>query len=84
MVLPDLVTKINGDIFPSVGLAWRISDESWFYNNVGSSSDNLLGSLIEKLEPNISDLKLKLKVMGKQVIKVFHLRLFQYLVFQML
>ena len=47
------------DYFPSLGLAWRISDESWFYNSANSSSDNLVGSLIEKLRNNISDLKLK-------------------------
>jgi TonB-linked SusC/RagA family outer membrane protein len=53
-------SKNKWGYFPSVGFAWRISDESWFYNNVGSSSDNLLGSLIEKLRANISDLKLRL------------------------
>ena len=47
------------DYFPSLGLAWRISDESWFYNSANSSSENLVGSLIEKLRNNISDLKLK-------------------------
>ena len=46
-------------LFSFLGLAWRISDESWFYNSANSSSDNLVGSLIEKLRNNISDLKLK-------------------------
>ena len=35
------------DYFPSIGFAWRLSNEKWFASH-NSSSENLVGSLIEK------------------------------------
>ena len=44
------------DYFPSIGFAWRLSNEKWFVNNNGSFWKYPIGSFIQD---NVSEVKLK-------------------------